>query len=145
MRLQQRATPGTILLSAATYALMHTEVQVEPCGTIDMDGQSTPMPVYTVQGLLWRQAGVAGRGPQTWSPFVGRERELALLHDLLATVSVGQSQVVGVVGEPGMGKTRLLTEFHRRVAEQPVTVYMGQCLSYGQAIPYLPVRDLLPF
>ena len=55
----------------------------------------------------------------------------------------GQGQVVGLVGEPGMGKTRLLTEFCRSLAGQPVTVYVGQCLSYGQATPYLPVRDIL--
>ena len=55
----------------------------------------------------------------------------------------GRGQVVGLVGEPGMGKTRLLTEFCRRVPGDQVTVYEGQCLSYGQATPYLLVRDLL--
>jgi predicted ATPase len=76
-------------------------------------------------------------------PFVGRERELALLHDRLAAACAGQGQVVSLVGEPGMGKTRLVTEFCRSLVGQPVTVYVGQCLSYGQIIPYLPVRDLL--
>jgi len=75
------------------------------------------------------------------SPFVGRERELALLHDHLAMAVAGQ--VVGLVGEPGMGKTRLLTEFCRSVPGNQVTVYVGQCLSYGQGTPYLPVRDLV--
>jgi tetratricopeptide (TPR) repeat protein len=55
----------------------------------------------------------------------------------------GQGQAVGLVGEPGMGKTRLLAEFCRRVPEDQVTVYEGRCLSYGQATPYLPVRDLV--
>jgi predicted ATPase/DNA-binding winged helix-turn-helix (wHTH) protein len=143
LRLQQRATPGTILLSAATYQLVHAEVEATPCGTLDMDGSGTPVPVYTVHGLLRRHAGVAGRGPRAASPFVGREWELALLHDRLAAACVGQGQVVGLVGEPGMGKTRLVTEFCRGLAGQPVTVYVGQCLSYGQITPYLPVRDLL--
>jgi tetratricopeptide (TPR) repeat protein len=74
---------------------------------------------------------------------VGRERELALLQDHLAAAMAGQGQVVGLVGEPGMGKTRLLTEFCYRLAGQPMTVYVGQCLSYGQDTPYLPVRDIL--
>jgi len=74
---------------------------------------------------------------------VGRERELVLLHDHLAAAVGGQGQVVGLVGEPGMGKTRLLTEFCRRVAGSQVMVYEGSCLSYGQATPYLPVRDLV--
>ena len=142
-RLQQQAAPGTILLSAATYALVHAEVHAEPCGTLTLDGPSSPAPVYTVQGLLRRHAGVSGRGPRAASPFVGRERELALLHDCLAAVRTGQGQVVGLVGEPGMGKTRLVTEFCRSLAGQAVTVVVGQCLSYGQATPYLPVRDIL--
>ena len=142
-RLQQQAALGTILLSAATYHLVHTEIQATPCGTLDTDGQPTPVSVYAVQGLLRRHAGVAGRGSRALSPFVGRERELALLHDHLTTALGGQGQVVGLVGEPGMGKTRLLTEFCRSVAGNQVTVYVGQCLSYGQGTPYLPVRDLV--
>ena len=108
-----------------------------------MDGQPTPMAVYAVQGHLRRHAGVAGRGPRAVSPFVGRERELALLQDHLAAARGGQGQVVGLVGAPGMGKTRLLTEFCRRVPGDQVTVYEGRCLSYGQGTPYLPVRDLV--
>ena len=143
MRLQQQATAGTILLSAATYQLVHTEVQGAPSAPLSLDGQSTPEPVYAVQGLLRRRAGVAGRGPQAGTPFVGRARELALLHDRLAAACAGQGQVVCLVGEPGMGKTRLLTEFRRSLAGQPVTVAVGQCLSYGQASPYLPVRAIV--
>jgi hypothetical protein len=79
-RLQQKTAPGTILLSTATYALVHTEVHAEPCGTLALDGPSSPTPVYTVQGLLRRNASVSGRGSRAASPFVGRERELALLH-----------------------------------------------------------------
>ena len=143
LRLQQRAAPGTILLSAATYQLVHAEVRVDPCGTLAVDGSPTPMPVYTVQGLVGRHAGVVGRGRRDHSPFVGRARELARLDDHLAAAMAGQGQVVGLVGEPGMGKTRLLAEFCRRVPGDQVTVYVGQCLSYGQSTPYLPVCDLL--
>ena len=142
-RLQQQAAPGTTLLSAATYRLVQIEVQAAPCGTLALEGQPTLLPVYTVQGLRGRHAGVMGRGPRTGSPFVGRARELALLYDCLAAARTGQGQVVGLVGEPGMGKTRLVTEFCRSLAGQGVTVVVGQCLSYGQATPYLPVRDIL--
>jgi predicted ATPase/DNA-binding winged helix-turn-helix (wHTH) protein/class 3 adenylate cyclase len=141
LRLQQRAAPGTILLSAATYQLVQAEVQVDHGGTLAVD--DTPMPVYTVQGRVGRHAGVAGRGLRNPSPFVGRARELARLDDHLAAALAGQGQVVGLVGEPGMGKTRLLAEFCRRVPRDQVTVYAGQCLSYGQRTPYLPVRDLV--
>jgi class 3 adenylate cyclase len=91
-RLQQQAAPGAILLSAATYHLVHAEVRAEPYGTLTLDGQPTPMAVYAVQGLLRRHAGVAGRGPWTLSPFVGRKRELALLHEHLVATRGGQGQ-----------------------------------------------------
>jgi class 3 adenylate cyclase/tetratricopeptide (TPR) repeat protein len=141
--LQQRAAPGAILLSATTYHLVQAEVRAEPCGTLAIAGSLTPVPVYTVQGLMQREAGVRGRGAPVRSPFVGRARELALLHDRLAAAVAGQGQVVGLVGEPGMGKSRLLVEFCRSVPAHQVTLYVGQCLSYGSATPYLPVLDLL--
>ena len=131
------------MLSAATYALVQAEVVAESWGSLDIAGIPTPVPCYALQGLMPRHAGVTGRGLRGLTPFVGRERELALLQDHLAAAMAGQGQVVGLVGEPGMGKTRLLTEFCRRLAGQPVTVYVGQCLSYGQGTPYLPVLDLL--
>ena len=143
LRLQEQAAPGTILLSATTYHLVHAEVRVVPCGSLAVDGSPTPIPVYTLHGLLGRHAGVAGWGDRVRSPFVGRARELALLHDCLAAARTGQGQVVCLTGAPGMGKTRLVTEFCRSLAGQPVTVYVGQCLSYGQGTPYLPVREVL--
>jgi predicted ATPase len=101
------------------------------------------MAVYAVQGLRRRHAGVSGWGARAPSPFVGRERELALLQDSLVAARAGQGQVVGVVGEAGMGKTRLVTEFGRRLADRGVTVVVGHCLAYGQHTPYLPVRDFV--
>jgi class 3 adenylate cyclase len=83
-RLQQQAALGLILLSAATYQLVQAEVRAALYGTLTLDGLSTPMSVYAVQGRLRRQAGVVGRGPRAQSPFVGRARELALLQDHLS-------------------------------------------------------------
>jgi DNA-binding winged helix-turn-helix (wHTH) protein/class 3 adenylate cyclase len=140
-QMQEQAAPGMLLLSAATYHLVHAEVRVAPYGTLTVEGG--PMPLYTVQGLVGHYAGVAGRGPRGRSPFVGRTRELALLHDRWEAVRAGEGQVVSLVGPPGMGKTRLLTEFRGRLAPDQVPWYRGHCLAYGQAIPYLPVRDLL--
>jgi class 3 adenylate cyclase/DNA-binding winged helix-turn-helix (wHTH) protein/tetratricopeptide (TPR) repeat protein len=143
LRLQQQAAHGTILLSAATAALVHAEVEIAPCEPLTVDGQPTPVPVYAVQGIMGRYAGVAGRGRRARSPFVRRQRELALLHDRWEVVRTGAGQVVSLVGPPGMGKTRLLTEFGCRLAPDQVPWYRGQCLAYGQAIPYLPVRDVV--
>src|SRR5262245_32518664 len=68
------AGPGAMLLRAATYALVHAEGQAASGGTLDLAGSPAPMPVYALQGLVGRHAGVAGHGPWVQSPFVGRER-----------------------------------------------------------------------
>ena len=71
--------------------------------------------------------------------FVGRERHLAALRDLFEEARAGRGQAVGVMGEPGIGKTRLLWEFRRSLGGARVTVLEGRCLSYGAGIPYLPL------
>ena len=142
-RLQQRAAPDTLLVSAATYALVQDEVQGEVCETFSLDGPSTPVPVYAIHGLLRRRAGVPRRGARPLSRFVGRTQELALLHERLEQAVSGQGQVIGIAGEPGLGKSRLLAEFVHSLRGRPVTCCEGHCLAYGSATPYLPVRDLL--
>jgi predicted ATPase len=77
------------------------------------------------------------------SPFVGRDAELAVLYERLALVKRSQGQVVGIVGESGIGKSRLLHEFRQGLRTRQVTYVQGRCRSYGMTIPYLPVLDLL--
>ena len=115
-RLQQQAAPDTLLVSAATYALVQDEVQGEACETLALDAPSTPVPVYAIRGLLRRRAGVPRRGARPLSRFVGRTQELALLHERLAQAVGGQGQVIGIAGEPGLGKSRLLAEFAHSLA-----------------------------
>ena len=85
----------------------------------------------------------AQRGERCWSPFTGREAELALLQSRWAQAQRGYGQVVGIVGEPGIGKTRLLREFHQHLAAPAMPYLTGGCQSYGTATPYLPLLDLL--
>jgi tetratricopeptide (TPR) repeat protein len=82
-------------------------------------------------------------GQRPLSRFVGRERELAALEDLLGRVREGRGQVVGIVGEPGVGKSRLCYEFIRAHQTQAWLILETSADSYGQAIPYLPVIELL--
>src|SRR5438093_1204933 len=93
-------------------------------------------------GHRWPRRIMLG-APWARSPFVGRQRELALLHNRLEAVRAGEGQVISLVGPPGVGKTRLLTEFESRLLPDQVTWYRGQCLAYGQAMPYLLVRDIV--
>jgi len=77
------------------------------------------------------------------SRFIGRDGELAALRGPLAKVQAGHGQIVGVVGEPGIGKSRLLYEFRRSLGERQVSYLEGRCLSYGGSIPYLPIVDVV--
>jgi predicted ATPase len=141
--LQQQATPDTLLVSAATYALVQDEVQGEACETFLLDGPSTSVPVYAIHGLRRRRSSVPRRGAQPLSRFMGRTRELALLQERLEQAVSGQGQVLGIVGDPGLGKSRLLAEFADSLRGWPVTYCEGHYLAYGSATPYLPVCDLL--
>ncbi len=80
---------------------------------------------------------------QGLTPMVNRKRELSLLHDCLARAESGRGQMVGLVGEAGIGKSRLLYELHTSIAARRVTWLAGQCLTYGQATPYQPFLDIL--
>jgi class 3 adenylate cyclase/DNA-binding winged helix-turn-helix (wHTH) protein len=142
-QVQQRAAPDTLLVSAGTYALAQDEVQGEVCETLALDEPSTPVPVYAIRSILRRRAGVPRRGDRPLSRFVDRTQELALLTEFFEHVKGGQGQVVGIVAEAGGGKSRLLYEFGQRLAGKRVTYLPGRCLSYGQALPYHPIIDLL--
>src|SRR5215207_975699 len=75
--------------------------------------------------------------------FIGRDDALAALRGPLAKMETGHGQVVGVIGEPGIGKSRLLHEFRRSLGERQVTYLEGRCLSYGASVPYLPIVDVV--
>lgn len=143
LRLRQLAAPGTTLVSAATQHLVQEHVRVGPRGEVQVGAAHTPVPVYVVRGIAHQRSGVVGCGALARSPFLGRTRELALLQGRLDAVMAGQGQVVAVVGEPGMGKSRLLAEFRRSLIGREVRYVEGYCLSYGRATPYLPVVDLV--
>ena len=81
-------------------------------------------------------------GDRHASPFVSRAREIALLEDLLAQVEQGRGQAVLIAGDPGIGKTRLLHEFHRRTRGRAAWL-QGSAVSFGSSLPFHPLIDLL--
>src|SRR5262245_5852383 len=142
-RLQQAADPSVLLISEATHRLVEGAVRVEQVLPLVVKGKSEPIRAYRLLGLAPRRSALEERPTRSLGQFVGREREAAVLHDLFRQVTEGHGQVVGVVGEPGMGKSRLLHEFRRGLAGRRVTVLEGRCVSYGGAIPYLPIVEIL--
>jgi len=142
-RLQQAAEPGRILLSDATARLVEGYAALAPRGPMAIRGRTEPLVVHELTGRGPRRSSLDVAGGRTLSRFVGRAREMAALGELLEQVRAGRGQVVGVVGEPGAGKSRLGLELCRAGNASDVTLLEGRCLSYGAAIPYLPVLDLL--
>ena len=141
--LQKRAAPGTVVCSDTTAPWVRGMVRLQAVRPGPGSAPHTLPRVYTVLGVRARRVPGAWRTRQRRGPFVGRRHELATLHTLLAQVEAGRSQMVGIVGVPGIGKSRLLVEFQHRLRGRRLTYLRGRCLSYGQTTPYLPVLDLL--
>jgi class 3 adenylate cyclase/tetratricopeptide (TPR) repeat protein len=142
-RLQQAADPGTILLSEATRHLAEGFARVEPVGPLTLKGKAEPILAYRLLGVSHRRAGLRESSPARMAAFVNRESELAILNNFLRQVEAGRGQMVGIVGEPGIGKSRLLAEFRQQIGQRRVFWVEGRCLSYGTQIPYLLALDLL--
>jgi AAA ATPase domain/Bacterial regulatory protein, Fis family len=142
-RLLGHAAPGEMLVSAPVAPLVAGMCELQARAVSLGTGGGVQGDVYSVLGLVSRHSPLAGLGARSLSRFVGREQELTTLRALLGQVEEGQGQVVGIVGEPGVGKSRLLDEFRRSLAGQRVTYLEGRCLSYGSPMPYGPVLDLL--
>jgi class 3 adenylate cyclase/tetratricopeptide (TPR) repeat protein len=142
-RLQQLADPGTILISGATRRQIGAHGRLEALPPLQVKGKAAPVHAYRVLGFAPRRSPLEGRWERTLTRFVGREPELRVLRDLLDEAGRGHGQVVGVVGEPGVGKSRLLYEFRLGLGGRRATYLEGHCLSYGTSVPYLPVLDIL--
>jgi class 3 adenylate cyclase/tetratricopeptide (TPR) repeat protein len=142
-RLQQAAEPGTILVSEAVPALARAYARFAPVGPLQLKGKAEPVPAFRLIGVSPSQVGRDAVSPPRLTGFVGREREVSLLEHYLEQVENGRGQIVAVAGEPGIGKSRLLAEFRRRIADGHATWVEGHCVSYGAAIPYQLVLDAL--
>jgi predicted ATPase/class 3 adenylate cyclase/DNA-binding winged helix-turn-helix (wHTH) protein len=142
-RMQQAAAPGTIQLTETTARLVAGYFQCNETGQVDLGADTTPVRVYQVVGELGPRTRLDVARTHGLTRLVGRERELALLHDCLARVEAGRGQIVGLVGEPGLGKSRLLYEFHAALDPARVAWIEGHCLPHGQNTPYAPILDIL--
>jgi class 3 adenylate cyclase/tetratricopeptide (TPR) repeat protein len=140
-RLQQQAEPGSILISDAVARLVRGYVTLEAMPPLTVKGKDEPIMAHRLLAVGPRRSRLTE--DRTLSPFVGRERELNVLHEALSEVQAGHGQVVSILGEPGVGKSRLLHEFHLGLSGRDLAYAEGWCQSFGQAMPYLPWQDLL--
>ena len=125
-RLQGQARPGSIVISEVTERLTRGYFELHDLGPARLKGMSEPVGIFDV--LAERQ--VSGRleaaAPGGWTPFVGRERELTALREAFEDAERGRGQVAFVIGEAGLGKSRLLQEFQRRLGDEPHIWIQGQ-------------------
>jgi class 3 adenylate cyclase/tetratricopeptide (TPR) repeat protein len=142
-RLEQLASAGTTLLSADTLRLAEGFVVVKPLGPVPVKGLEAPIEVYEMLGagpLRSRLQAAAARG---LTRFVGRETEVEQLRQALGRAAAGHGQLVALVGEPGVGKSRLVWEVTHSHRTHGWLIVQAGSVSYGKATPYLPVIDLL--
>jgi class 3 adenylate cyclase/tetratricopeptide (TPR) repeat protein len=142
-RMEQVARPGSILISTNTLALAEGYIQVNPLGPIKVKGLEAPLEVYEVTGASRVRSRLQAAVARGLTRFVGRDSELDLLRQTLERAGSGHGQVVAVVGEAGVGKSRLYWEFTHSHRTAGWLVVESSSVSYGKATPFLPIIDLL--
>jgi class 3 adenylate cyclase/tetratricopeptide (TPR) repeat protein len=143
-RLQSAARPTSVVISETTYRAIEGFFDTVDLGELEIRGHA-PVRAFEVTTSRSRRTRLEVTAERGLTPLVGRERELANLEDLFREVRGGRGQVVFIAGEAGIGKSRLLLEFRRRLeaSSDPVTWLEGRCVSFGQSIPMLPLIDQL--
>jgi class 3 adenylate cyclase len=152
-RMQASAEPGTVLITDKTQRLVGNSFDVEDLGGLSVKGKSEPVHAYRVVGVRsspGRRRGLEREGLD--SPMVGRDDQLEKLRSLFAIAAAGRGRVCFLIGEPGIGKSRLLAEFRRWAMEegptgpgeaQTATWIEGRCVSYGRNLPYHLLIDIV--
>jgi class 3 adenylate cyclase/tetratricopeptide (TPR) repeat protein len=144
-RLQSVAPPGTTLVGEATYRATSTSIAYEPAGEQALKGKAAPVPAWRATAVVARRGG-SGRAAILEPPFVGREDELRLLKDLFdATARERKSRLVTVVGQAGIGKSRLAWEFEKYLDGVIDTAYWheGRSPAYGEGISYWALAEMV--
>ena len=140
-RMEQTADPDTVRITGNTYKSVAGLFRFKPLGEIEVRGKVEPVAAYEVLGV--REGAVPTRGIEGLSsPLVGRERELLTLRAAAQDVAAGLGRVVSVVGEAGLGKSRLVAELKRSPEAGSLVWYEGRSLSYETSTPYAPFAGL---
>jgi class 3 adenylate cyclase/tetratricopeptide (TPR) repeat protein len=141
-RMEQLADPGAVYLTGHTWRAARDFFECEPLGAVVAKGKAEPVSAYRALRERPARTRLEVSAERGLVPFVGRQRELSVLHGHLEEARSGRGQVVFVSGEAGMGKSRLLFEFRRSLGES-VPWLEGHCISYGHNIAYHPLADVV--
>ncbi len=142
-RMESAALPGSVLVSESTYRLAQGFFEFEPLGELEIKGKKKRVMAYRVLSTKEAKTRMEASLPSGLSPFVGRSDELSRLRECFEKARGGEGQVVGIVGEPGIGKSRLLLQLRELLPEGEYTYLEGGCIHYGEAMAYLPILGIL--
>jgi class 3 adenylate cyclase/tetratricopeptide (TPR) repeat protein/KaiC/GvpD/RAD55 family RecA-like ATPase len=142
-RMEEIAAPGSIMLAAATLREVEGFVQVKSLGALAVKGFSRPVETCELVGVTAVRKRLQAAAARGLTGFVGRSREVDVFSRVLGQAKAGHGQILALVGEPGMGKSRLAYEFIHSYLPPDWTVLEGTSVSYGKATPYYPLIELI--
>ena len=142
-RMEGLAEPGATYVTDETFKLTEGFFRFEALGERKVKGKEEPVKVYQVIAPSTRRTKFDVSAERGLTPLVGRERELELLLDGFQRAKLGKGQAFSIISEAGVGKSRLLYEFRKAIANEDVNFLEGKCLSYSRGSAYHPVIDIL--
>ncbi len=142
-RMEQLATPGTVLATQSVARLAGDYLQLNALGPVPVRGRSEPVEIFEIAGTTATRTRLQAAVVKGLTPFVGRAAELATLGNLLTRAKGGAGQVAALVGEPGVGKSRLCWELCQVPETRGFLILEGDSVSYGKGSAYHPIVELL--
>ncbi len=142
-RMESMARPGTILGTIYTHKLARDFFEFEPLGNVQVKGKKEVLEAYKLLKASEVETRIEAAVAKGLTKFVGRKNSMAALKEVLENAESGAGQVVGLVGEAGVGKSRLLLEMRKQLPKDEYTYLEGRCQHFGGSMAYLPILDIL--
>ncbi|MEE9419668.1 MAG: adenylate/guanylate cyclase domain-containing protein [Desulfatiglandaceae bacterium] len=142
-RMESMAKPGQSMVSENTYTLAKDFFEFESLGKVEVKGKEELQEAYRLLRAGEVETRIEAAAARGLSKFIGRGREIETLKESFEKTQSGSGQVIGVVGEAGVGKSRILLELRNMLPERDHTYLEGRCLHYGGSMAYLPILDIL--
>ena len=142
-RMEQLAEPGKAYLTEHAAELARGYLDLSDLGAFEIKGASRPVKVFELAGVGEARSRLDLARERGFSRFVGRERELQALEEALRRAKEGEAGAIGVVAEPGIGKSRLYHEFVQRCRSEGTEVFEAQGQAHGRSIPFMPILQML--
>ncbi len=139
-RMESMADPGGVLLSESTHRQVRTYFECESLGEVEVKGKKEPQKIFKLIRTSGIQSRLAASQAKGFINYIGRKQEMAALEKAFDKVRAGSGQVVGIVGEAGIGKSRFIFEMHNRLDVQ-TRILETRCLQYKSNIPFVPIRE----